>query len=154
MAFCIGCGQRIEAGTTVCRYCGKDSRAGRQQEYVPPKPYSWASDSLTGKPAPPPPARPAQSATPPAPQYQPPYYQQPAAPVTPYSNQVVAPAYGYNYRCPNCGTNAAPRIEEKISQSGWVMFAVLLILFFPLFWIGLLMKEKYRVCPVCRVQFA
>jgi hypothetical protein len=152
MAFCIGCGQKIDSGMTICRYCGMDSRSGRRanggQEYVPPKPYSWASDSLTGKPAPPPPTRPSP---PPAQQYQPPYYQPPAPPV-PYINQT--PAYGYNYRCPNCGTNAAPRIEEKISQSGWVMFAVLLVLFFPLFWIGLLMKEKYRVCPVCRVQFA
>ena len=140
---------------TVCRYCGKDSRAGRQananQEYVPPKPYSWASDSLTGTPAPPQ-ARPVRPAPTPTPQYQPPYYQ-PPAPVAPYVNQVT-PAYGYNYRCPNCGTTAAPRIEEKISQSGWVMFAVLLVLFFLRFWIGLLMKEKYRVCPVCRVQFA
>lgn len=150
MAFCIGCGQRIDAGMTICRYCGMDSRSGKRsggsQEYVPPKPYAWASDSLTGKPAPPPPA------PKPPPQYQPPYYQQPAAPMAPYAP--AAPAYGYNYRCPNCGTNAPPRIEEKISQGGWIMFAVLLILFFPLFWIGLLMKEKYRVCPVCRVQFA
>jgi hypothetical protein len=57
-----------------------------------------------------------------------------------------------NYRCPNCMTQYLPRIERRISTSGWVVFAVLLIVFFPLFWIGLLMKEEVHVCPSCKLR--
>lgn len=155
MAFCINCGQQITGGERVCRHCGTDSQTGQrvaQPEYVPPKPYSWASDSLTGRPTPPQQQRPPQQQQRPA-QFQPQHYAAPPVPAA-YGAPGNIPAYGYNYRCPNCGTNAHPRVEEKISQTGWIMFAVLLVVFFPLFWIGLLMKEQFRVCPVCRVQFA
>lgn len=57
-----------------------------------------------------------------------------------------------NYRCPNCGTHYLPVIERKISTPGWVVFAILLVVFFPIFWIGLLMKEDVSVCPVCRFK--
>lgn len=57
-----------------------------------------------------------------------------------------------NYRCPRCGTHYLPVIERKISTAGWIVFAVLLVVFFPLFWVGLLMKEDVSVCPVCRYQ--
>jgi RNA polymerase subunit RPABC4/transcription elongation factor Spt4 len=152
MAFCINCGQQIGPGTRICRFCGTDTQTGQrgaapQPDYVPPKPYAWASDSLTGKPAPSQPARPQVQ------QFQAQNYA-PPVPVVPYGNPGVVGGYGYNYRCPNCGTTAHPRIEEKISQGGWIVFAILLVVFFPIFWIGLLMKEKYQVCPVCRVQFA
>jgi hypothetical protein len=40
-------------------------------------------------------------------------------------------------------------MERKISNAGWVVFAVLLVTFFPLFWIGFLIKEDVPVCPVC-----
>jgi RNA polymerase subunit RPABC4/transcription elongation factor Spt4 len=151
MAFCVNCGQQIAAGNRICRHCGTDSQTGQraqvQPDYVPPKPYAWASDSLSGRPAPPQPARP------PAQPFQAQHYA-PPAPVVQYVQPGAQPVYGYNYRCPNCGTTAHPRVEEKISQGGWIVFAVLMVVFFPLFWIGLLMKEKYQVCPVCRVQFA
>jgi hypothetical protein len=42
-----------------------------------------------------------------------------------------------------------PRIERRISTAGWVTFAVLLVVFFPLFWIGLLIKEDVPVCLAC-----
>jgi RNA polymerase subunit RPABC4/transcription elongation factor Spt4 len=156
MAFCINCGQQVDGGTRICRHCGTDTQTGQRgagpQEYVPPRPYAWASDSLTGRPAPPQPVRQQPPQFQPT-QFQPQQYAPPPAPV-PYANQGIQSGYGYNYRCPNCGTNAHPRIEEKISQGGWIVFAILLVVFFPLFWVGLLMKEKYQVCPVCRVQFA
>jgi hypothetical protein len=42
-----------------------------------------------------------------------------------------------------------PKIEKRISTAGWITFAVLLVFFFPLFWIGLLIKEEVQVCQVC-----
>lgn len=57
-----------------------------------------------------------------------------------------------NYRCPNCGTHYLPVIERRISTAGWITFAILLVVFFPLFWIGLLMKEDVSVCPVCKFR--
>jgi hypothetical protein len=41
-------------------------------------------------------------------------------------------------------------VATKISSEGWLAFILLLFFCAPLFWIGLLMKEEYRVCPVCR----
>ena len=59
-------------------------------------------------------------------------------------------AYG-QYRCPYCGTNQPPFTVSKISSGGWIVFALMLLFCFPLFWIGLLMKETSQVCPQCRV---
>jgi DNA-directed RNA polymerase subunit RPC12/RpoP len=57
-------------------------------------------------------------------------------------------------RCPYCGNNAPAITNSKISTGGWVTFVVLLIIFFPLCWIGLLMKEQYRVCSRCGSRIA
>ena len=57
-----------------------------------------------------------------------------------------------NYRCPNCMSQFLPRIERRISTTGWVVFAVLLVAFFPLFWIGLLIKEDVHICPSCNTR--
>ena len=57
-----------------------------------------------------------------------------------------------NYRCANCMSQFLPRIERRISTTGWIVFAVLLVLFFPLFWVGLLIKEDVQVCPSCNVR--
>jgi hypothetical protein len=74
------------------------------------------------------------------------------------------PSYGYGpigamgmahvpaapmFRCPFCSNTSPPFERQKVSTGGWVVFAVLLLFCFPLFWIGLLMKEKFRVCSHC-----
>jgi hypothetical protein len=51
--------------------------------------------------------------------------------------------------CPNCGSDAVPFIRTRISTAGWIVFALLLIFTVCFFWIGLLIKEQYRVCPEC-----
>lgn len=56
------------------------------------------------------------------------------------------------FRCPFCRTHEYPRVLSRISAGGWVVFAVLLFVFLPLFWIGLLMKEEYRVCRECGLR--
>ena len=63
------------------------------------------------------------------------------------------PAYiSSNYRCPNCMSQFLPRIEKRISRNGWIVFAVLLVVFFPLFWVGFLIKEDVHVCPSCNTR--
>jgi hypothetical protein len=47
-----------------------------------------------------------------------------------------------------------PRMERRISTAGWITFAVLLVFFFPLFWIGLLIKEDVRICPACNTKIS
>lgn len=84
---------------------------------------------------------------PPQPPYgYPPAYAQPAA--------YYPPPYGYPtappaWQCPFCHAHAPPVEREKISTAGWVLFGVLLLLCLPLFWIGLLLKERWRVCGCC-----
>ncbi len=51
--------------------------------------------------------------------------------------------------CEHCGSTARPYITSQISEGGWVMFAVLLIFFFPLCWLGLLMTETRVKCFDC-----
>lgn len=51
--------------------------------------------------------------------------------------------------CPYCDSTARPRAAWVISQSGWVLFVVLLLFFFPLCWIGLLMTEPEYRCSDC-----
>lgn len=51
--------------------------------------------------------------------------------------------------CPYCDSTARPRSAWVISQTGWIIFAVLLIFFFPLCWVGLLMTEPEYRCSDC-----
>ena len=60
--------------------------------------------------------------------------------------------YSGQYRCPYCGTNSPPFSVSQISSGGWVVFALMLLFCFPLFWIGLLMKEHHQICAQCRVR--
>lgn len=87
------------------------------------------------------------------------YQQQQYAP----PQQQYGPSYGQPYmqsyvplgppmHCPYCHTYAPVRIEKKISTVGWVVFVILLFLFLILCWIGLLIKEEYRVCSNCGMK--
>lgn len=54
-----------------------------------------------------------------------------------------------NVECDRCGTSARPYISTAISDGGWITFVILLIVCFPLFWIGLLMTETRVICADC-----
>lgn len=54
--------------------------------------------------------------------------------------------------CPFCHTHAPAFLQKRISTGGWVTFAVLLLFFFPLCWIGLLIKEDLYVCSGCGMK--
>ena len=57
------------------------------------------------------------------------------------------------WRCMSCGYTGQAMIVQKISQAGWITFAVLLATCLPLFWIGLLIKEPRCQCPNCRTTY-
>lgn len=56
------------------------------------------------------------------------------------------------FRCPYCQSAYPPMVMQRISAGGWVVFAVMILFCLPLFWIGLLMKEDYRVCTSCGMK--
>lgn len=59
------------------------------------------------------------------------------------------PAYAA-FSCPYCYSTAPPFTIQSISEAGWIVFALMLLVCFPLFWIGLLMKDEKRYCSSCR----
>jgi hypothetical protein len=63
---------------------------------------------------------------------------------------IVAPAAAVGvWTCPFCRYQGAPLARSKISTAGWILFVVSLFVCFPLFFIGLLLKDRYRVCASC-----
>ena len=142
MAKCNNCGNMNTPDVNFCRSCGTKmigpQTFGQPQAQpfdhgAPPRPYSWKTDEFTTNTE----ARKTAGTMPIG-------SQQPT--------QAVAfrPAAGLaNYRCPYCTSTYLPRHERKISTAGWITFAVLLVFFFPLFWIGFLIKEDTFVCPTC-----
>jgi RNA polymerase subunit RPABC4/transcription elongation factor Spt4 len=138
MIQCQNCGQRNAPESQFCRFCGTKFLAAQpmpqQQrqvpyEYQPPRPYAWKTDEFQTQAG----TRGAEN----SPQ-----------PLAARDAQFMTG----NYRCPNCMSQFLPRIERRISTTGWVVFAVLLVAFFPLFWIGLLIKEDVHICPSCNTR--
>lgn len=141
MISCQNCGQGNSDTGTFCRFCGTklhfhQPQANPQEQpynFEAPRPYSWKTDEYQTK------NEPRRRGT--------------AVPTQPGSMMYSPPAYlAGNYRCPNCMSQNLPRIERRISTAGWITFAVLLVGFFPLFWIGLLIKEDVQVCPSCETR--
>jgi hypothetical protein len=160
MVHCQNCGNINNYGSNFCRFCGAKivAYSGGQSaqapfqtpqpqsfENNPPRPYSWKTDEYQVTNAK---AQRAQD----IPRVQPlGNYQQPPPQAMMYQQpQHATPAFGY--RCPRCGSQNMPAIQRKISTAGWIVFAALLIFFFPLFWIGLLIKEDVRFCSVCNLK--
>lgn len=132
--FCRNCGQPNADIARICRYCGTallpdvQSSTPRPPDYAPPPPQS----DLGGLPL---------WATDPPP---------PPAPVVPL-RQPHAPA---GFRCPHCQSTAPPVVAKRIGAAGWIVFFALLIFCFPLCFIGLFIKEEYRMCSWCRGAIA
>lgn len=140
MIQCQNCGQGNAPESQFCRFCGTKFNVvqpmpQRQQQqpydYQPPRPYSWKTDEFQTQTE-----RRADN-----PNFQ---HQPLAAPNAQFMTG--------SYRCPNCMSQFLPRTERRISTTGWVVFAILLVAFFPLFWIGFLIKEDVHVCPSCNAR--
>jgi RNA polymerase subunit RPABC4/transcription elongation factor Spt4 len=153
MVQCQNCGQVNNYGSNFCRFCGTRMVAGQSTpatpqpqnqsyEYNPPRPYSWKTDEYQVQQDTKARKAPEINRVQPLSNFNQPQnlaYQQP---------QQMA----HGYRCPRCGTQNLPHVERKISTAGWIVFAALLVVFFPLFWVGFFLKEDIRVCPVCNLK--
>jgi hypothetical protein len=58
----------------------------------------------------------------------------------------------WTVRCPFCGLPEPAIRQRKISTAGWVVFAMLLVLCFPLCFLGLLITEEVLQCGMCGTQ--
>jgi RNA polymerase subunit RPABC4/transcription elongation factor Spt4 len=128
MITCNNCGRVNDESTRICRYCGTVSERQKAQGHAGAQVRDYTppvADAMgTG------------SASLPLEAYSPP-----------------GTAAG-GYRCPNCQSTYPPVAEKRISTEGWIVFCALLVFCLPLFWIGLLMKEEIRICPMCRTRLA
>ena len=151
---CQNCGQVNSQQSNFCRFCGTKFTQLPQAtqsnfEYSPPRPYLWKTDEYQVSESPKKPKQISQVQPLPPPMASP-MPMMPPMPQPLMHQQQHNLAYGFH--CPRCGTNLMPRMERKISTAGWIVFAALIVFFFPLFWIGLLIKENVRVCSVCNLR--
>ena len=151
MIQCQNCGQVNTETSNFCRFCGtkflqSQFSNGGNYDFSPPRPYSWKTDEFK---VPDNRVRKTQQID----QVQPLINHPPLPPPRPQPLVYQQPNHmTHGYLCPRCSSQLFPRYERKISTAGWIVFAVLLVVFFPLFWIGLLIKEDVRVCPVCNFR--
>jgi|SRR6185369_8823026 len=154
MVKCQNCGNINSIETNFCRFCGTKLTVAQpmpqQQQgydYTAPRPYVWKTDEFQTQNEPrktSPTSQTAQAPTPFAGNAQ--NYQ--AAPIAYQGiNSLDQP-----YLCPHCMNRFPPKYERRISTTGWIVFAVLLVTFFPLFWIGLLIKEDVWACQACNAR--
>ena len=132
--FCHHCGQPNADVARICRYCGTPLASHSQSAPRPPG-YAPPQADFTGMPLW------ASDAPPPA-------------PVQPLPRPQVAAAAAGHFRCPYCQSAAPPVVAKRIGTAGWVVFFALLIFCFPLCFIGLFIKEEYRMCSWCRGAIA
>jgi hypothetical protein len=138
--FCHNCGQPNASIARICRYCGtalsanSQSSAPRPPAYAPPPQNDFAGLPLWADSPPPAPVQPLA----------------PPSPLQPHAHP-HAPAH---FRCPHCQSTAPPVVAKRIGTAGWIVFFTLLIACFPLCFIGLFIKEEYRMCSWCRGAIA
>ncbi len=157
MIHCKNCGQMNAKQSNFCRFCGKkfyvnssppppppQRQPQQTPEPKPPRPYSWKTDEFQVKETG---SRPTEQMK----DLPVPFLDDTHA-TRPLSLYQEHADITRNYRCPNCGTHQLPYSVRKISQAGWIVFAILLVLFFPLFWVGFLIREDAFVCPACNFR--
>ncbi len=68
----------------------------------------------------------------------------------------ISPVYqgdaNHGWRCRYCSTRQPPMWKSEISTVGWIVLAILLVTTCIFFWVGLLIRNKYPVCSVCKVR--
>jgi lipopolysaccharide-induced tumor necrosis factor-alpha factor len=71
----------------------------------------------------------------------------PGVPAAPYVRLV----------CPYCGHQGPRLIQKQLSQGGWILFVVLLLLCLPLCWLPFVIdgcKDKIEKCAACAMKVA
>jgi RNA polymerase subunit RPABC4/transcription elongation factor Spt4 len=143
---CQNCRKINAELSNFCHFCGsimtQPQPTGNYSP--PPPPYSWKTDEFqVGSQS----ARQTQKTEIPQPFSSP----NPMNPPMPYQQNMQ---YANNYRCPRCGTQNPPYFTRQVSTAGWMVFLFLLLLgiTFIFCWIGLLIKEDVRICPMCGLK--
>lgn len=54
--------------------------------------------------------------------------------------------------CPNCNSRAPALVKSEVSTVGWIIFAILLMTTVVFCWIGVLIRDKYRICSYCKIR--
>ena len=65
---------------------------------------------------------------------------------------VVAPPAPVGFQCPYCRTTQAPTAKSEVSQLGWILFVVLLLMTCFGCVIGLLVRDHYQQCSHCKIR--
>lgn len=152
MIQCQNCGQVNAATSNFCRFCGtkflpEQFSNGGNYEFEPPRPYVWKTDEIQISESR---ARKSKQINQVQPLNNTFAANQPPRPQPLANRQPQNMAYAYH--CPRCSSNQTPRYVKKVSTAGWIVFSVLMVAFFPLFWIGLLIKEDVPFCAVCNLR--
>ena len=152
MIQCQNCGQVNAAASNFCRFCGTKfspaqfSGGNSSYEFQPPRPYVWKTDELQVAESR---ARKSKQIN----QVQPLGDFINNRTMRPQPLAQRQPQFVENgFSCPRCANRQMPRYSRKVSTAGWIVFAVLMVVFFPLFWIGLLLKEDVAYCSVCNLR--
>jgi RNA polymerase subunit RPABC4/transcription elongation factor Spt4 len=157
MIQCTNCGQVNSPTSNFCRFCGTkfapsqpiaQIENGNGYEYSPPRAYVWKTDEFQvsdNKIRNPKQIHQVQPLNNPFSATQSPRPQ-------PLAHRQQPQTLAYGFRCPRCSSQFYPKLVRKVSTAGWIVFAILMVTFFPLFWIGLLIKEDVRICAVCNAR--
>lgn len=138
MITCKNCGNQNDDDSRICTSCGVRLQPGGQTS-----PLGYDNPPRA---APYPPSNPY--ATPPSP-----YMPAPPSPMpSPYAYQPAPGQAAVGFKCPYCQSQTPPVTVQKVSQAGWIVMIVMILVCVPLFWIGLLMKEDQRFCRACGMR--
>lgn len=158
MIQCTNCGQVNSPTSNFCRFCGTKftsyQPAARNEnssdyENSPPRSYVWKTDEFQVSEAK---VRSPKQIHQVQPLNNPFSTAASMPPPMPPVHQRQPQQVANGYRCPRCSSQFYPKHVRKVSTAGWIVFAVLMVTFFPLFWIGLLIKEDVRICAVCNAR--
>lgn len=147
---CPHCSHRfrlVESSETVSGD-GQSSSSNRDAATLPPSKFPAAPDNRVGN------RPPFTDATPPQATKSPPPFsghggQAPVIGRVPMGHSPTQPA---GFTCPYCGTHAPPNWKSEVSTIGWIVFAILLVTTCVFCFIGLFIRDRYRVCSKCRIR--
>lgn len=72
----------------------------------------------------------------------------------PVVSQYPHPAQQTAFCCPYCHSVRPPIWKSEVSQIGWIIFAVLLVTTCVFCFIGLFIRDRYRICSQCRIRLS
>ena len=56
------------------------------------------------------------------------------------------------FSCPYCQTTQPPTWKSEVSTIGWIVFAILLVTTCFFCFVGLFIRDRFRVCSQCKIR--